>query len=119
MTPNAERPHASNPTAVDPSSDGPEYVGALDGLRAFAVVAVMIYHFAPSALPAGFLGVDVFFVVSGFLISRLVVAEITGTSRLRLGHFWARRARRLLPALGTMTIGVLIAVAIASTDAER
>jgi peptidoglycan/LPS O-acetylase OafA/YrhL len=97
----------------------PAYVAGLDGLRAVAIVAVMIYHFAPSTLPAGFLGVDVFFVVSGFLISRLVVAEITGTNHLRLGHFWARRARRLLPALGTMTIVVLIAVAIASTDAER
>src|SRR6185295_11616761 len=82
----------------------PAYVAGLDGLRAVAVVAVIIYHFAPSALPAGFLGVDVFFVVSGFLISRLVVAEICRTDRLGLGHFWARRARRLLPALGTMTI---------------
>jgi peptidoglycan/LPS O-acetylase OafA/YrhL len=97
----------------------PAYVAGLDGLRAVAVVAVMIYHFAPSALPAGFLGVDVFFVVSGFLISRLVVAEITGTSTLRLGHFWARRARRLLPALATMTVVVLVLVAIYSSDAER
>src|SRR5690349_5502971 len=109
MTPNAERPHASNPTAVNLSSDGPEYVGALDGLRAFAVVAVMIYHFAPSALPAGFLGVDVFFVVSGFLISRLVMAEIARTKTLGRVHFWARRARRLLPAVATMTLVVLIA----------
>src|SRR6185436_16976226 len=102
-----------------PSVRDAAYIGGLDGLRAIAVAAVIVYHFSPSALPAGFLGVDVFFVVSGFLISRLIVAEITGTSRLRLGHFWARRARRLLPALGTMTIVVLIAVAIASTDAER
>ena len=97
----------------------PAYVAGLDGLRAVAVVAVIIYHFAPSALPAGFLGVDVFFVVSGFLISRLVVAEIAGTNRLRLGHFWARRARRLLPALATMTLAVLVAVAIYSSSAEK
>ena len=96
----------------------PAYVGALDGLRAVAVVAVVIYHFAPDALPAGFLGVDVFFVVSGFLISRLVVAEIVGTKALGLRHFWARRARRLLPALATMTLVVLIAVAIKFSDAE-
>ncbi|MDQ1480056.1 MAG: hypothetical protein QOI44_917, partial [Actinomycetota bacterium] len=61
-----------------PIAAKPAYVGGLDGLRAVAVVAVIVYHFAPKTLPAGFLGVDVFFVVSGFLISRLVVAEITG-----------------------------------------
>src|SRR6478672_8390889 len=102
MTPTGERPSAAKPA----------YVAGLDGLRAVAVIAVIVYHFAPSALPAGFLGVDVFFVVSGFLISRLVVAEIAGTSTLRLRHFWARRARRLLPALGTMTVVVLVLVAI-------
>src|SRR6476660_1088128 len=96
----------------------PAYVAGLDGLRAFAVVAVMIYHFAPSALPAGFLGVDVFFVVSGFLISRLVMAEIARTKTLGRVHFWARRARRLLPAVATMTLVVLIAVALRFSDAE-
>jgi peptidoglycan/LPS O-acetylase OafA/YrhL len=101
------------PTAVKPA-----YVSGLDGLRAVAVVGVIVYHFAPSTLPAGFLGVAVFFVVSGFLISRLVVAEISRTGTLGLLHFWARRARRLLPALATMTLGVLVAVAIYSTDAE-
>jgi len=106
-------------TEVRATAATPAYVAGLDGLRAVAVVAVMIYHFAPSALPAGFLGVDVFFVVSGFLISRLVVAEIARTNRLGLAHFWARRARRLLPALATMTLGVLVAVAIYSTSAEK
>ncbi len=102
-----------------PTVAKPAYVAGLDGLRAVAVVAVIIYHFSPSALPAGFLGVDVFFVVSGFLISRLVVAEIAGTKLLRLRHFWARRARRLLPALATMTVVVLIAVAVDSSAAEK
>src|SRR5258707_7681661 len=97
----------------------PAYVGGLDGLRAVAVVAVIVYHFAPSALPAGFLGVDVFFVVSGFLISRLVVAEIVGTRSLGLRHFWSRRARRLLPALATMTVVVLVVVAIKFDAAEK
>jgi peptidoglycan/LPS O-acetylase OafA/YrhL len=61
----------------------------------------------------------VFFVVSGFLISRLVVAEIAGTHELGLARFWARRVRRLLPALATMTVVVLVLVAIFSTDTER
>ena len=65
------------PTATKPAAT--RYVGALDGLRAIAVAAVVIFHFAPSSLPGGFLGVDVFFVVSGFLIARLLVAEIATT----------------------------------------
>ncbi len=75
--------------ARPPSSREGTYVGGLDGLRAIAVAAVIVFHFAPSVLPAGFLGVDVFFVVSGFLISRLVVREIAhignGRPRARSG----------------------------------
>jgi len=66
------------------------YVGGLDGLRAIAVAAVIVFHFAPTVLPGGFLGVDVFFVVSGFLISRLVVREIAA-------YLPARRAARVDP----------------------
>jgi peptidoglycan/LPS O-acetylase OafA/YrhL len=94
------------------------YVAALDGLRAIAVAAVVVYHFAPSVLPAGFLGVDVFFVVSGFLIARLVTREIERSGTVSLANFWARRARRLLPALATVTVVVLIAVAISFSSAE-
>jgi peptidoglycan/LPS O-acetylase OafA/YrhL len=94
------------------------YVGGLDGLRAVAVAAVIVFHFAPSVLPAGFLGVDVFFVVSGFLIARLVTREIEGTGTVSLGNFWARRARRLLPALATVTVVVLIATAISFSNTE-
>ncbi|HEY5170798.1 MAG TPA: acyltransferase, partial [Acidimicrobiia bacterium] len=94
------------------------YVGALDGLRAIAVAAVVVYHFAPSVLPAGFLGVDVFFVVSGFLIARLVTREIERSGTVSLANFWARRARRLLPALATVTVVVLIAVAISFSNEE-
>lgn len=94
------------------------YVGALDGLRAIAVAAVIVFHFAPKVLPAGFLGVDVFFVVSGFLISRLVVREIARSGTVSLGDFWARRARRLLPALATVTVVVLIAAAISFSNVE-
>jgi peptidoglycan/LPS O-acetylase OafA/YrhL len=94
------------------------YVAALDGLRAIAVAAVIVYHFAPSVLPAGFLGVDVFFVVSGFLIARLVTREIERSGTVSLGYFWARRARRLLPALATVTVVVLVAAAISFSNAE-
>ncbi len=94
------------------------YVGGLDGLRAIAVVAVIVYHFSPSLLPAGFLGVDVFFVVSGFLISRLVVREIGRSGSVSLGAFWARRARRLLPALATVTVVVLSVGAVKLSSVE-
>src|SRR3954465_5209699 len=96
----------------------PTYVGGLDGLRAIAVAAVIVFHFAPSTLPAGFLGVDVFFVVSGFLITRLVTREIARSGTVGLGNFWARRARRLLPALATVTVVVLIAAAISFSNIE-
>jgi peptidoglycan/LPS O-acetylase OafA/YrhL len=96
----------------------PTYVASLDGLRAIAVAAVVVYHFAPSVLPAGFLGVDVFFVVSGFLITRLVTREIARTNTVGLANFWKRRARRLLPALATVTVVVLVAASIKLTNAE-
>ena len=75
------------------------YLPALDGIRALAVAAVVLYHAGVFWLPAGFLGVDVFFVVSGFLITALLVAEFEREQRVDLRAFWIRRARRLLPAL--------------------
>ena len=69
-----------------------------------AVAAVVVYHFAPAALPAGFLGVDVFFVVSGFLITRLLAAEVRSSDGIRLRAFWGRRIRRLLPALAVLVV---------------
>ncbi len=101
-----------------PQSGEDTYVAGLDGLRAIAVAAVVVFHFAPSVLPAGFLGVDVFFVVSGFLISRLVTREIERSGAVSLGNFWARRARRLLPALATVTVVVLCAAAISFSNSE-
>lgn len=71
----------------------------LDGLRGIAVLAVLLYHGGVSWLPGGFLGVEVFFVLSGFLITSLLVTEWGGSAKIALGAFWARRARRLLPAL--------------------
>ncbi|HYN68031.1 MAG TPA: acyltransferase family protein [Ornithinibacter sp.] len=74
-------------------------LAGLDGLRALAIAAVLVFHLDASWLPGGFLGVDVFFVVSGFLITTLLVREKVATGRLDLPGFWARRARRLVPAL--------------------
>lgn len=79
-------------------------LGGLDGLRAIAVSLVVVYHFFPNALPGGFLGVDVFFVISGFLITTLLLDEHRRHGRLALGDFWRRRARRLLPALALVLL---------------
>src|SRR6202035_4185293 len=79
------------------------YMPALDGVRAFAVMA---YHGGLTFLPAGFFGVDAFFVLSGFLITTLLVTEWSGTGGVALSAFWARRARRLLPALLLMLVFV-------------
>ncbi len=84
------------------------YVPALDGLRAIAVFGVMLYHGGAPGVGGGFLGVNVFFVLSGFLITSLLLGEWTTRLTIRLGEFWARRARRLLPALLVMLVGVAI-----------
>ena len=73
---------------------------ALDGLRALAVLAVVGFHVVPAQVPSGTLGVEVFFVLSGFLITRLLLAEHRRTGGVRLGAFWVRRTRRLAPAQG-------------------
>ena len=73
--------------------------GGLDGLRGIAVAAVLLYHGGVTWAKGGFLGVEVFFVLSGFLITSLLLAEWGRSSTISLGAFWARRARRLLPAL--------------------
>jgi peptidoglycan/LPS O-acetylase OafA/YrhL len=82
------------------------YLPALDGVRAFAVVAVMMFHGGIPFMTGGFMGVDVFFVLSGFLITSLLVGEWRQSLTIRLGAFWARRARRLLPALFLMLLFV-------------
>ena len=87
------------------------YLPGLDGMRAIAVIAVIVYHANHTWLSGGFLGVEVFFVISGYLITLLLIGEHERTGRVRLGRFWLRRARRLLPALFTMMTGVAIYMA--------
>ncbi|MDV3221518.1 acyltransferase family protein [Intrasporangium sp.] len=85
-------------------------IEGLDGIRALAIVAVLVFHLNAPWLPGGFLGVDVFFVVSGFLITTLLVREHERTGRIGFRDFWVRRARRLVPALVvTVTVSTLIA----------
>lgn len=79
----------------------------LDGLRAFSVVAVLVYHAHASWLPAGFLGVEFFFVISGFLITAQLLIEWRRSGTISLGHFYQRRARRLLPAVFVLLFAVL------------
>ena len=92
------------------------YVPGLDGLRALAVIAVITYHANREWLGGGFLGVEVFFVISGYLITLLLIAERERTGAVSLGNFWVRRARRLLPALFTLLIGTITYCALFNRD---
>ncbi|HYI52023.1 MAG TPA: acyltransferase family protein [Microbacterium sp.] len=83
-----------SPEHAEPS----RFIPHVQGLRAIAVLAVVLYHFWPARFSGGYVGVDIFFVISGFLITAHLMRELTATGTVRLGQFWARRARRLLPA---------------------
>lgn len=88
------------------------YMPGLDGLRALAVLAVVAYHLGLKWASGGFLGVDLFFVISGYLITDQLVSQWSLTGRIDLKNFWLRRARRLLPALFTVLAGVLLWTAV-------
>jgi peptidoglycan/LPS O-acetylase OafA/YrhL len=92
------------------------YAPGLDGVRAIAVTAVVIYHLGAPWLPGGFLGVDVFFVLSGFLITSILLTEFRGSGRIDIKNFYLRRARRLLPALYTMLAGITLVTAVTTRD---
>ena len=91
-------------------------LGGLDGLRAIAVGLVLCYHLFPGSLPGGFLGVDVFFAISGFLITTLLLREHRATGGIALWPFWKRRARRLLPALGLVLVVSTALALLANRD---
>jgi peptidoglycan/LPS O-acetylase OafA/YrhL len=117
-----------HPTAGDPDDGRPgplaeaeppvatavtgRHLPALDGLRAFAVAGVIAYHLGWGFASGGYLGVDLFFVLSGFLITSLLLEERALTGRVRLEAFWARRARRLLPALFLMLVAISLFVVL-------
>jgi peptidoglycan/LPS O-acetylase OafA/YrhL len=88
------------------------YISGLDGLRAIAVLAVIAYHLNFDWAAGGLLGVTVFFVLSGYLITDLLITEFVTTNRLNFKNFWIRRARRLLPAMFTMLLVVITWVTI-------
>jgi peptidoglycan/LPS O-acetylase OafA/YrhL len=94
------------------------FIPALDGLRAVAVLGVMLYHGGAPFAAGGFLSIDVFFVLSGFLITTLLIGEWGARLTIGLGRFWARRARRLLPALLVMLVGVAIYTKVFATPGE-
>ena len=95
---------------------GIQYIPAIDGLRAVAVIAVMLYHLGFSWIPGGFLGVDLFFVISGYVITRLLLDSIAQSGGLDLRGFYIARARRLLPALIFMLVTTTIAIGIWAPD---
>ncbi len=81
-----------------------------------AILAVLVFHLRPLSLPGGYLGVDVFFVISGFLITTLLVRELRKNHKLDLRSFWTRRARRLLPALATVVVVSVVLALFAGND---
>jgi peptidoglycan/LPS O-acetylase OafA/YrhL len=101
VQPSSPATAVSSVQAGRPTRDGPAAprLSGLDGLRGLAVSLVLVFHLFPPLLGGGFVGVDVFFVISGFLITGLIVTERERTGRFWPGRFWRRRARRLLPPL--------------------
>lgn len=85
-----------------------QYRAEIDGLRAVAVVSVLFYHAEFASLPGGFMGVDIFFVISGFLITSFIIKDLSAGT-FSFSHFWERRARRILPPLFVVMAGTLLA----------
>lgn len=100
-----------NPSAPGSGASRTEYRGDIEGLRAVAVLGVILFHAGLPQVEGGFVGVDVFFVISGFLITGMLWRELHGTGKVGLRRFYGARARRLLPA--SATVGVVIAIGTA------
>jgi peptidoglycan/LPS O-acetylase OafA/YrhL len=112
-------PHDEKPASAGRSHRRPTltHQPALDGLRGLAVAAVVLFHL--DHLRGGFLGVDLFFVLSGFLITSLLLTEVGATGVVGLGGFWVRRARRLLPALVLLLVAVAVTLLIVTPKEQR
>jgi len=98
---------------------GIRYIPAIDGLRAVAVIAVILYHLGFTWIPGGFLGVDLFFVISGYVITRLLLDSIQRSGGLDLRAFYAARIRRLLPPLIFMIVTTTVVVGLWAPDTMR
>lgn len=96
--------HSSATYQQTPARPKSRYIPALDGLRTLAVVAVVLYHLNLTWAQGGLLGVTIFFVLSGYLITRLLLNEVAKTGRIDLKSFWIRRIRRLFPAVVTVVV---------------
>ena len=116
--PRGRGPDASAPRPLSASEPGHAYVPALDGVRALAVAAVLAFHGGLAVLPGGFLGVDAFFVLSGYLITSLLLAEWQRSGGIDVVAFWTRRIRRLLPALVVVVGAVALAAPVLVTSGE-
>ena len=103
--------------AVPPNPAPSKYIAPIDGLRAIAVVAVILYHLGFPWIPGGFLGVDLFFVISGYVITRLLLDSILSKGALDLREFYWARVRRLAPPLIFMLAGTTLIIALWKPDA--
>ena len=104
-----------NPTgrAARPSATGKERIASLDGVRAVALLIIMGYHFGVGWLQGGFFSLDIFYVLSGYLITGLLTSEYRRRGGIKLSAFWLRRARRLLPALVIVLVAVTLMIRFA------
>lgn len=106
-------------SAVHPHEGQRKFVlRGLDGIRAIAVLLVVVYHFWPQALPGGMIGVDIFFVISGYLITALLLREGAYTGKMNIVAFWVRRLRRLIPAVAVLVLFISTVALIVGGDAQ-
>ena len=101
------------------SAEGTRHIASIDGLRAIAVTAVVLYHLGISWIPGGFLGVDLFFVISGYVITRLILDSINQSSALDLRAFYAARIRRIYPGMIFMVVCTIIFIGVWAPEAIK
>ncbi|MEY3704959.1 MAG: hypothetical protein RLY29_331, partial [Actinomycetota bacterium] len=101
------------------STSNSRYIHSVDGLRAVAVLAVLLYHLGLDWIPGGFLGVDLFFVISGYVITGLILDSIERSGGLDLRAFYLSRIRRLVPALVAMVVFTTLFIGVYAPDTVR